>query len=248
MLGMTLETTLAQGWIRGFFGGRGFQRIFTAPVAEAEPQPEPEVFRSWKLTNPYRVPVPEPEPEPLQRLSRRLINSRATQNLLPSRKSSRKISTSVIDKISPVSSATSRTEQLDGSSNRRDDLLKILEETFPKVKPTKSPRLEPSQEVQLNAWPVDSTQFEVVPAVPNNDSEDGIDANSVIKSLIQFAPVPAVPKSELRTKDRKPKKISAKTNETKQSDCISGCVETFCVNKDDSEHENCIDKCNKVCN
>merc|ERR1719310_1784040 len=150
MLMMILETTLAQGWIGGFLGGRGFQRFFTSPGAEAEPQPEPELFRSWKLSNPYRIPVPEPEPEPLQRLSRRLINSRGTQSLLPSRKSSRKISTSGIDKISPVSSVPSTTERIKTSSNRRDNLLKILEETFPEAKPTKSPRLELSQEVQLN--------------------------------------------------------------------------------------------------
>ena len=203
-----------------------------------------------KLTNPYRVPVPEPEPEPLQRLSRRLINSRGTKSLLQSRKSSRKIPTSAVQKISPVSLAASTTERLDGSSNRRDNLLKILEETFPKARPTKSPRLESSQKIQLNAWPVDSTQFKVVPAVPDNGSEDGIDANSVVKSLIQFAPVPAVPKSELSKKGRKPKKVSPKTIETKKSDvdCISGCVETFCINEDDSEQENCINKCNKICN
>merc|ERR1719480_326177 len=86
MITALICSSSGQGWIGGWGASRRFgnlRRHYRIPVAE--PEPEPEVFRKWGLSNPYKIPLPEPEPEPLQRrLSRRLISTQ-NQNLIKSK-------------------------------------------------------------------------------------------------------------------------------------------------------------------
>lgn len=252
-----------QGW-RGSWGvGSRYgilRRNYRIPVAE--PEPEPELFRKLSLTNPYKIPLPEPEPEPIQRrLSRRLISTQ-NQNII---KSIKKPTTPTTIVTTTQRSLTLTT--LVSTMDRRTNILKLLEESFPKAKQKQNEDfgeifVEPASP---KPWAINPAKFDIVPAVPAEDAAEVLtvinkNKENPFQVPRQFSPVLAVPE-DTQDIDRQPKTVlqlndvgdlensftSAKKKILPRK-CIEKCVDHFCISKDDLNiYQNCENKCNTFC-
>jgi len=265
-------SSYGQGWRTGWGLASRYGRLnrpYRIPIAE--PEPEPEVFRTWTLSNPYRIPMAEPEPEPSQRrLSRRLISTK-TQNLVRSKAQltpAAAVAASTV--LTALTASTASSGSISSTApviNRKMNIIKLLEESFPSAKPTESTEYDEIFSVPpiLNTWDIDTAQFDIVPAVPTDDTAIIVSADSDEKysSSVsrQFSPVPAVPDITEEI-SRQPKKVLdsrniniedgvTKANETKVKDtdnCEEKCIEQFCLPQDDlSMLSKCENKCRNFC-
>ena len=216
------------------------------------------------LYNPYKIPLPEPEPEPLQRrLSRRLISNQ-NQNLIKSRA---KPTTATSILATPQRSLTLATSAPVSVTDRRTNILKLLETSFPDAKPKENTDFDEIfvETVTPNPWAINPAQFDIVPAVPSKDVAEDLFVNNKKKEdpvpfPRQFSPVPAVP-DDTHDIDRQPKKvlqlngvdnIDNNVRNTKKGslprNCLGKCLDQFCLPVSDlSLYGNCEDKCKTFC-
>ena len=216
------------------------------------------------LYNPYKIPLPEPEPEPLQRrLSRRLISNQ-NQNLIKSRA---KPTTATSILATTQSSLTLATSAPVSVTDRRTNILKLLETSFPDAKPKENTDFDEIfvETVTPNPWAINPAQFDIVPAVPSKDVAENLFVNNKEKEdpvpfARQFSPVPAVP-DDTQDIERQPKKVlqlnSADTIENSGTNpkivsptrkCFEKCIEQFCLPISDlGNYESCEGKCKIFC-
>merc|ERR1712106_514451 len=220
--------------------------------------------RRWNFRTPYTIPFAEPEPEPepfTRRLSRRLIDRRRTiQN---------KIQNMVITTTTtPTLTTTQRLSTVTTPPRtilpeRRKNLLKLLDESFPTSAPTEDLQLDEifSESSAPNPWTIDTAQFEIVPAVPSKETPDILrvakelskdnrkekDVYTIAPVLRQFSPVPAVPDVTTSPDDglvRQPKNtqdlsdnidnsLEKQKDVNKKGMCAERCVQQFCLSEED---------------
>ena len=111
-------------------------------------------------------------------------------------------------------------------------------------------------------WFIDTAQFQIVAAVPEQDMEDRKDFNEKVEGIdipSQFMPVPAVPSVPSDTLSRQPKNIvevvdgvvdivNLEKSENKSRRCLEKCIQQFCIpDKDISMFSSCVEKCKSFC-
>jgi len=211
---ITSHTSTAQ-WGGGWSSISRFRNrhsLYTIP--SAEPQPEPwrrPVSSRWSLNTPYNIPSPEPEPEPEPvriLLSKRLTRKTKVQNLM------------ILSTTQPsvlTTQPTVLTTQQISSTVKSVQQSRTLPPTdiFARTSPP-------------NPWDIDTAQFDIVPAVPDEVVsnrravsevlEVSTDGKNLVTNLIvlnQFSPVPAVPNVTSSPKNkltRQPKNTFGKEN------------------------------------
>ena len=213
------------------------------------------------LTSPYRIPLPEPEPEPVQRrLSRRLISTK-NQNIIAKPMNTTTIITTT---QRPLTLATTA---LASVTDRRTNILKLLEQSFPDAKPKENTDFNEifEEAASPNPWAINSAQFDIIPAVPFEDVAESLTVKNKEEENPapvprQFIPVPAVP-DNTQDIERQPKKVfqlnsvdiieNSGTNPNKVSptrQCFVKCTEQFCLpNSDLSKYASCEGKCKTFC-
>ena len=152
------------------------------------------------LSNPHTISIAEPEPEPLQRrLSRNLISPN-TQNLFTTLINTKTQTQSLIrmlisaknkikNKIknkpqlstTPVSAGISTPDQADYEIR---ETTKGIHTTFniPNIVINETKRTQDKPQ-DVKTWSVNTSQFEVVAAVPTDDDPDNLSANKLLTKL-----------------------------------------------------------------
>jgi len=206
----------------------------------------------------YSVPMAEPEPqaEPFRRWSL----SRPFSLPLPEPE----------PEPEPVSVATRK-------SRRINQIIRLLPTTTATTTTTtattttteyiRAPREEILSMSTPSPWSINTSQFQIVAAVPDHDMEDRKDLNENIVDAkveeieipFQFMPVPAVPSVLSDTLSRQPKNIvegiddvvnivKLEKSENKNRRCLEKCVQQFCIpDKDISMFSSCVEKCKSFC-
>ena len=198
-------------------------------------------------------PEPEPEPSPLSRL----LSSRLSVT------QSQKLRIALPELRTTEMPSTLPTTLQRSFPSRRTNILNFLEESFSPFAPTDDQfkAIIPSLSA-ANPWDIDTTQFEIVPAVPSDDEKVSDDENNV--DTRQFNPVPAVPEIKIDDKQtRQPKNILSLSDEVENNideekalvedissngSCLDKCVQQFCLLEEDlSLFSNCVGKCKTFC-
>ena len=148
------------------------------------------------LSNPHTIPIAEPEPEPLQRrLSRNLISPN-TQNLFTTLINTKTQTQSLIRRLisaknkiknkpqlstTPVSAGISTPNQADYEIR---ETTKGIHTTFniPNIVINETKRTQDKPQ-DVKTWSVNTSQFEVVAAVPTDDDPDNLSAKKLLTKL-----------------------------------------------------------------
>jgi len=274
----------AQRWT-GVLPAGGLFRTRATPynIPIAEPEPEPLILRlssQHSQTNmhyPYRIPFAQPEPEPVaRRLFRRLVTSQ-NQNKVTNQNRNQNQNKNKM--LNPVKSTKSKPTTTSGKSKvtdprkivstKRTIILNQQDNIFSNSDDNKFATII----LDRSSWPVDTAQFDIIPAVPSkkttkgiervpkNMSEDNIDDKDIVTQNYepkQFSPVPAVPHATTASADKlakapedSPKMSEEDSGENRMlsdqdESCIEKCSQQFCV-EDSLSLSSCVDKCSSLC-
>ena len=228
------------------------------------------------LSNPHTIPIAEPEPEPVQRrLSRNLISPN-TQNLFTTLINTKTQTQSLIrmlisaknkikNKIknkpqlstTPVSAGISTPGQADYEIRENTERVHTtLDIPHIVINETKRTQDKPQDG---KTWSVDTSQFEVVAAVPTEDDPDIVSAIGTFNKTVNnenpgnelsvFTAVEAVPSNTEGT-GRSPKEISDQSNKIVEGleECQEKCRAQFCSPEEEKRLlKICWEKCIGLC-
>jgi len=190
---------------------------YSVPLAEPEPQPEP--FRRWTLSQPFRLPLPEPEPEPETLVSRKLQPVNQKLRLLPT---------------TTTTSTTEYTRALveDDLSLSIPSPWSIDTAQFQIVAAVpdhdKVDKENIDAKIEGNAL---LSKFMPVPAVPSvPDDMLGRQPKNIVEDIDDVINIVKVEEND------------------KNGRCLEKCVEQFCIpDKDFSLFSRCVGKCKSFC-